>query len=104
MAFEIKRGDRRPRYRVQLTSDGDPVDLTGVTSVRFIMKTGSTIKVDEAADIITAASGIVEYAWAAGDTDTSGDYNVEIELDWSGEKQTFPNSGYFTAKVNEDLA
>lgn len=81
-----------------------PVDLTSATGVRFIMKTGSTIKVDAAAVIITAASGIVEYRWLAVDTDTSGTYNVEFEVNWAGEKETFPSTGYFTATISDDLA
>lgn len=106
MAFQMKRNDRRPRYRVQLTSNGVPVDLTGAASVKFIMKQNNTIKVNKAAmTIVTAATGIVEYAWAAGDTDTSGDYNVEVEVDWgSSVFQTFPSSGYFTCSISDDLA
>jgi hypothetical protein len=105
MAFEIKKGDRRPRYRVQLTANGTPVDLTGATGVRFLMKAGTTgtAKVDAAASVVDAATGIVEYAWALADTDTAGPFNVEFEVNWSGEKQTFPSSGYFTITINEDL-
>lgn len=106
MAFEIKRNDRRPRYRVQLTVDENPADITGAAAVRFTMKTGATTKVNKGTmTIIDAVSGIVEYAWGALDTDTSGDYNVEVEVDWGGgETQSFPSTGYFTAKINDDLA
>lgn len=106
MAFEIKRHDRRPRFRAQLLSNGAPVDLTGAVAVRFIAKTGSTLKVNRAAmAVVSTSSGIVEYAWAAGDTDTAGDYTAEIEVDWgNSEYMTFPSSGYFTLKVNDDLA
>lgn len=106
MPFEIKRNDRRPRYRVQLTVDDQPIDITGAAAVRFTMKTGTTIKVNKAAmTIVDAVTGIVEYAWGVSDTDTSGDYNVEVEVDWGGgELQSFPSSGYFTATINDDLA
>lgn len=107
MAFEIKRNDRRPRFRVALTANAAPVDLTGAVAVRFIMKAGTTVKVSRLPmTVVTAASGIVEYVWGATDTDTSGDYNVEVEVDWGGtpaELQTFPSTGYFTVKINDDL-
>lgn len=108
MAFEIKRNDRRPRFRVQLTSNGSPVDLTAAAAARFIMKLGTTLKVNRAAmDFVDRTSGIVEYAWQQLDTDTSGVYQVEVEVDWGGapaEYQTFPSTGYFSVTINDDLA
>jgi hypothetical protein len=112
MAFEIKRNDRRPRWRVQLVA-GDPdaplpVDLTAAVAVRFTMKSGSTLKVNkQPMTIVDALTGLVEYPWDDGDTDTSGDYNVEVEVDWGGtpaEYQTFPSVGYFTVSITDDLA
>lgn len=109
MPFTIKRNDRRPRYRVNLTTRPNPeaaavaVDLTGATGVRFLMKDGTTLKVDQPATVVDAATGLVEYAWGATDTDTPGEYNVEFEVDWGGEKQTFPSVGYFTCTVETDL-
>lgn len=107
MAFVMKKGDRRPRYRAALTIDNQPVNLTGATGVRFIMKsspTASTAKVDAAATVIDANNGIVEYAWTGTDTDTAGEYVIEFEVNWSGEKQTFPSFNYFTASIQPDLA
>jgi hypothetical protein len=106
MAFVMKKGDRRPRYRVSLTVGGSPVDLTGATGVRFIMKTSpaaGSATVDAAATVVTAASGIVEYAWGPTDTTTSGIYVIEFEVNWAGEKQTFPSVGYFDCTIADDL-
>lgn len=104
MAFKIKRNDRRPRFRVQLTANGVPVDLTNADSVRFLMKTKTTLKVDESADFVNKPEGIVEYTWQEGDTDTSGAYRVEIEVTWDdGAPQTFPSGGYFIVAVIDDL-
>jgi hypothetical protein len=91
---------------VQLLANGVPVDLTGASAARFIMKTGSTLKVNRAAmSFIDRSNGIVEYAWVTGDTDTSGTYNVEVEVDWGGsEFQSFPSTGYFTITISDDLA
>lgn len=112
MAYQIKRGDRRPYFRVQLlqTSPTDsrvlvPVSLVGATGVKFMMKTGTgqTLKVNSPGFIVDAINGIVEYRWGATDTDTSGTYNVEAEVDWAGEKQTFPSVGYFSVTISDDL-
>lgn len=108
MAFEIKRNDRRPRFRVQLTENGEPADLTTATTARFIMKQGATLKINKVPmTFVDKPTGIVEYVWADGDTDTTGAYNVEVEIDWGGtpaELQTFPSSGFFTVTINDDLA
>jgi hypothetical protein len=107
MAYEIKRNDRRPRWRVQLKANGTPVDLTGAAAVRFTMKVGTTTpKVNkQPMTIITPETGIVEYAWGAADTDTANTFNAEVEVDWGGsELQSFPSTGYFTIKINDDLA
>jgi hypothetical protein len=106
MAFEIKRNDRRPYWRVQLTQNGDPADITGAAGVGFTMKQGGTLKVNKASMLVVdALTGVVEYHWADGDTDTSGTYNVEVEVDWGdGELQSFPSKGYFTVEISDDLA
>lgn len=106
-AFEIKRNDRRPRYRLQLTANATPVDLTGASAVRFTMTPASgTAKISrQPMTIIDAATGIVEYTWTALDTDTAGDFNAEVEVDWgSGQYQTFPTKGFFMVTINPDLA
>lgn len=105
MAFEIKRNDRRPRWRVQLTANTIPVNLTTATAVTFTMKTGATTKVNKGAmTIVDATTGVVEYPWASGDTDTAGTYNAEVEVSWGGEFQSFPSKGYFTVTIEDDLA
>lgn len=106
MAFEIKRNDRRPRWRVSLKSNGSPVNLTSAVSAVFTMKSGSTTKINKAEmTFVDRSLGVVEYAWLSGDTSASGDYNAEVEVDWGGgETQSFPSSGFFTIKINDDLA
>ncbi len=108
MPFEIKRYDRRPYFRVQLTENSNPADLTSAVAARMIMKTGSTLKINKVAmAFIDRPTGVVQYAWGATDTDTTGTFNVEVEVDWGGapaELQTFPSTGYFTVTINDDLA
>jgi len=104
MAFEIRAGDQRPHYRIQLTGNGDPVDLTGATSVTFLMKrraTGATV-VNAAGAFIDRTLGLVEYAWGETDTALPGGYDMKVRIDWSGEPQTFPSVGSFDVIVRPD--
>ena len=108
MAFEIKRNDRRPHYRVQLLANDVPVDITTAVATKFTMKdaTSGVVKVNkETMTVIDAALGIVEHVWLAAHTDASGTYNAEVEVDWGGAvTQTFPSKGYLTITVYDDLA
>lgn len=112
--YEIKRGDRRPylRYALTVTDPDDlsatpaliPMDLTDATAVRFIIKKlGEAAIVDDPGTFIDRPLGIVQYAWQAGDTAVSGTYNVEVEVDWGGEKQSFPSTGYESVVIFDDL-
>ena len=106
--FTIKAHDRLPVIRAQFMTDDVapvPIDLSQALSVTFIMKLeDGAIKVNALGDIITPLQGIVEYAWAATDTDTPGDYIAEWEVLWSNDKtQTFPTKTYHTVSVVADL-
>lgn len=113
--FEIKSNDLRPRYRVQLTSaDADnpriqvPVDLTEATGAFFNMRTADVrpvIKISrQPMNFIDRATGIVEYMWDEGDTDTAGKFNAEVEISWDGEPQTYPSYGFFSILIYGDIA
>lgn len=111
MGFRIKRGDRLPVLPVIcLDADGNAVDLSTATSVRFHMRPvgSSTVKVNTAAtpdpDQVTN-KGKVTYAWGAADTDTAGPFWGEIEAVFPGTlPMTFPNGEHIPIDVYEDLA
>jgi len=103
----VKQNDRRPVVVATLTdSTGGAIDLSTASGVKFVMKsaTASTAKIDTAATITTATDGIVTYSWAAGDTDTTGTYDAEFEIDWgSNIYETIPTKNYLTVEVIDDL-
>ena len=49
-------------------------------------------------------SGIVQYPWVGADTNTAGTYYGEVEVTYADNTvETFPNNGYFTIIIKEDL-
>lgn len=110
--FYIKQGNTSPALEAQLKdNDEDAVDLTGA-SVHFQMKLvgDDAPSVDAAAKITDAANGIVAYDWADGDTDTTGSYIAEFDVDYSGGTgsnfngdETFPNNDYLMIRIEENL-
>ena len=107
MAFNIKQNDTSPSIRATLKDGSNSaVDLTGA-SVNFHMVSleGVTV-VDSAAVIVDpSTSGIVQYNWVAGDTQTAGAYNAEFEVTFSnGKVETFPNDSYISVSIRAELA
>lgn len=108
MTATIKRGDRLPALTLTVTGDGTPVDLTTATAVRLIVRATSDRSNGPAYLDTTLAArpadGVLTYAWADGDTDTVGQYRVEVEVTWPGGlKQTFPGAGYGDLRIVPDL-
>lgn len=106
--FVIKKGDRRePIQRTLKGSDGNPVDLTTASSVKFLMRLlgSGTLKVNAAAAIVApATNGVVRYNWGANDTDTSGVYEAEWEVTYGdATKQSFPNDHQIIVRIFDDL-
>lgn len=118
--FRIKQHDLKPSLQVVLLSDmpqqdpglppqSNPVNLTQATAARLLMSSRRTgLKVSGAMTIadqsVVANLGLVTYDWQAGDTDTVGQFDAEIEVTWpTGKPQTFPANQYFTVDVQKDL-
>lgn len=104
--FFIKEGDRNPPLEaIVIDANGDPIDLSTATAIRFFMiNPGETTpKVDGSAMTKVTPPGTdgrVRYEWGVDDTDAYGDYDGEIEVEWSNNtKTTFPNHGFIRIKV-----
>lgn len=103
--FAIKRGDALP-ITVQISDDaGYPLDLTGVTSVRFAMRAAgaTTNKVDAVAQVYDALNGLCRYDLLTTDTDTAGIYSAEFKLTTPDGPQTYPRQGVIRVVIGTGL-
>jgi len=96
----LKAQDRLPALRVTLldSATGLPIDLTTAVSatIRFF-RTGQTTSLFDAPVTIVSpfTSGILEYAWNIGDTDTPGNYYAEWNVVYAGNyPKTYPSTTY----------
>jgi hypothetical protein len=105
--FFIKRNDTSPSLNVALEDDvGRPIDVTGATIV-FHMRNSAddSVKISGAsATIVSATRGEVRYSFSATDSDTSGNFEAEFQVTFSGGAiETFPNDGYINVIITEDV-
>lgn len=106
--FHIGEGDTLPKIRATLQDeDGNAVDLTSVSSVRFHMKKTNKdeVVVDAAASVVDGVNGIVEYTWIVTDTADAGVYDAEFEVNFiGGGIETFPNDRNLKIQIKEQIA
>ena len=105
--FKIKRNDRRPFVSAQvLQSNGSVVDLTATQKIYFNLSTNDnqyTPVLSGAATVTGSATGLVDYRWAAGDTNRSGLYLGEFEITYNdGTILTVPSDHSFAVNIFED--
>ena len=102
--FNIKQNDTSPAIRYTLSP---LVNLTGATVV-FNMRArdNGAVKIARAvATIIAPATdGVVQYDWAASDTDTAGNWQGEFEITFADAAiETYPNNGYINIQITEEI-
>lgn len=104
--FYIKQDDRLPEISSILKDAEDAIINLSGASVKFIMtnKLTGEKKIDADAEVVSAVAGSVKYAWIEGDTDESGAYRAEWEIEFAdGRLMTVPNRTYLNVKVVADL-
>jgi hypothetical protein len=104
----LTAGDLYPVVRATLTDDvGAALDLTGATSATFLLRrVGAAAPVVNAAATIVspATDGVVEYAWAFGDTDIPGDYDAAFRVDYTIGGVTYPTVDRLRVRILPNLA
>lgn len=106
LIHRMKQHDLEPPLRLVVLDGVKAVDLTNAQDAYLIIegivdRELMTIDPDQTVD---GNRGHVSYAWQAGDTDTIGEFNFEIEVMWPGDRpQTFPVKSYAVLSVEDDL-
>lgn len=101
-------GDLGDTLTATLKDDASPdgVDLTGATEIRLVVKDRDGVKVfDKEMSIVDSANGKIEYKWSENDfIEEPGVYRSKIKVfDSSGEPESFPNDGFRTIEVEEEI-
>ena len=104
-----KENDTSPGLEVILRDGkGNPVDLTGATVVlNTRLAPAGAVKINRGTmgAVGNAINGRLIYNPTASDNDTAGTYEAEIEATFAnGKIRTFPNDGYFTIQVTDDIS
>ncbi len=101
----IKRGDTRNCIKAVLKdATGSPVNLTSCEAKFHMAPPGRQAIVSRAAHIENAVSGEVWVVWAPGETDVVGIYRAEFEVMYQdGRRETYPNDGYISIQILNDL-
>jgi hypothetical protein len=105
-----KRNDTTPISGTAKDPDNDAQDIESAT-LRFHMKKrdGTTIvnaacNNDQVGDGTDGTMGFWSYDPVAADTDESGRFDGEVQVTFSsGVITTYPNKGYITITISDDL-
>ena len=104
--FTIKRNDtsRAIKWYPKANTPSDFTDAIVVFNMR--PKGGGSAKISRGEATIASDPGGTHfiYDWSAPDTNTKGQFDAEFEVKLSsGKVETYPNDGYITVNVVEDL-
>lgn len=102
--YYIKQGNLEAPLTMYLEDwNGYIPNMAGKTARFFIWTKGSPIYDivrDRVGVIVDAATGKVRMTWEAADTDTSGVFQVEVDLVGAdGRRETFPAQGAMTLVI-----
>ncbi len=99
----IRQGDTLPILLCQLfESAAVPVVLTDFTvtlNMRNQLNKLAVISLGTCS-IVNALTGIVSYAWQAGDTDVAGNFEAEFTATSGDGVETFPNASFIPITIS----
>jgi hypothetical protein len=99
----IKQNDTKGIFSDTLTVDGVPVNLTGCT-VKFLLRKPGIAVISQTATVAAALTGDVTYQPVLADVSKVGKYQQEWEVTFGDNRiLTFPNGGYNTVIIGDDL-
>lgn len=110
MTFKITQNDTSPSLATTLLAEGEPIDLSDATAVRFLMEDRyERLVIDDdlsgSVRFLDASNGEVEYTFSASDTQTVGSYHAEFEVTYNnGSIETFPSNGKIDIEIVEEIA
>lgn len=108
-----KKGDLEPKLIIDVWDENTPAaNLTTVSSWRITARmrgAATTLFVDNAPlftiDPNDTSRGYLTHTWLAGQTDTAGVIELEVEAIWPGNRpQSFPNGGFTSITISESIA
>ena len=106
-----KVGDTRPFLDATLKDADGAVDLTGITSVRFVLEDQDANEiVNESSTganvtITSSKAGQVRYKWQAADLSSEGNYYAEWKVTFGdGSVARFPNTRHIQLTVKPALS
>jgi hypothetical protein len=101
----VKSGQTAPKLALQLTSAGQPVDLTGAQSVQLTLvarRSGTAVIDASAMTIDSTATGLVSHDWP--EDLAPGYYAAEIRVTDAGGKITpYPDGEYIPILAEPSL-
>lgn len=90
---DIHVGDIGTAFRVTLTEDGVPVDISTATLINLILsKPDESIATKTAVLYTDGTDGIIEYRTVSGDLDQAGKWKAQVYVElfgWSGHSAAF---------------
>lgn len=103
----IKQHSELPKLSLVLADeDGDPVDVSDVSSITFSMHLigDSTTSASGNVTVVDGEAGEVEYAFIAADTQIAGQYLATVKATFpTSQDHVFPYNGYYLIQVDPDL-
>lgn len=83
------QGDNLPLVTLTITDlDDNPVSLAGCTGANAYMRKLGETTVQIIVTTVDAHAGTLSFDFSNGELAEAGEYEIEVELDFSGKKQT----------------